>query len=65
MEPKKQPSPEQKPAGETHDMFDYPHLYPSGWNLNEPPAKPKKQPMPEGYDKFPEPHTIPDGWDLG
>jgi hypothetical protein len=45
-------------------MFDYPRLYPSGWNLSESKAKPKKQPMPADYDQFPEPRTFPSGWDL-
>ena len=62
MEPKTPPTPSE--SDQSYDMFDYPRLYPSGWNLSESKAKPKKQPMPADYDQFPEPRTFPSGWDL-
>ena len=72
MDPKNPPQP--SPASEPYDMFDYPKLYPRGWNLNEmQDEQPEEedgetsedgQPMPDSYDSFYEPRTFPSGWDL-
>ncbi len=55
-----------------YDLFIYPRLYPSGWDLSElakePPADPNAEdtaePMPKMSDLFLEPRLYPPGWDL-
>ena len=61
-----------------YDPFSYPHLYPSGWNLDdvgkenrlpdtqapEPELMPKKSSLPPWYEPFHDLRTFPDGWDL-
>ena len=60
------PKPDSEISELEYDMFEYPSLYPSGWNLEDVQrkSKVKKQPMPEGYEKFPQPKNFPDGWSL-
>ena len=75
--PKTNPPP---PASEGYDPFSYPHLYPSGWNLDdggkdrplpadeasaaEPEPDPKSNAMPAWYEPFHDLRTFPAGWDL-
>jgi hypothetical protein len=58
-----------------YDPFSYPHLYPSGWNLDDLPNKnqasdpepelmPKKSSLPAWYEPFQDLRTFPAGWDL-
>jgi hypothetical protein len=59
---------------EGYDPFSYPHLYPSGWNLDDLPAnaasaeEPEPEPtpstMPSWYEPFRDLRTFPAGWDL-
>jgi hypothetical protein len=61
-------------APEGYDPFSYPHLYPSGWNLEDLPANEasasEPQPasthssMPSWYEPFWDLRTFPSGWDL-
>jgi len=55
-----------------YDLFSYPRLYPSGWNLDDLPEKhvpesdlvPKKSSLPAWYEPFHDLRTFPEGWDL-
>ncbi len=61
-----------------YDPFSYPHLYPSGWNLedggedrrspaseaSDPEPDPKGSSMPSWYEPFQDLRTFPSGWDL-
>jgi hypothetical protein len=61
-----------------YDPFSYPHLYPSGWNLDEagkdhrmpenqaPESElmPGKSSLPAWYEPFHDLRTFPAGWDL-
>jgi len=63
-----------------YDPFSYPHLYPSGWNLDdagkdhcmpenqtsesESEMMPKKDPLPAWSEPIPDLRTFPAGWDL-
>jgi hypothetical protein len=62
------------PSHEGYDPFSYPHLYPSGWNLDDLPAndasalEPEPEPnpssLPSWYEPFRDLRTFPSGWDL-
>jgi hypothetical protein len=73
--------PNSPPAvSEGYDPFSYPHLYPSGWNLDdeliehapsaneasaaEPEPEPNPRAMPAWYEPFHDLRTFPAGWDL-
>ena len=71
--------PNQPPAAfEGYDPFSYPHLYPSGWNLEDggthprlptseapdPEPTPKGSSLPSWYEPFHDLRTFPSGWDL-
>ncbi len=48
------------------DLFSYPRLYPSGWDLSElakEPEAPEPEPMPKLSELFREPRPFPPGWD--
>ncbi len=53
-----------------YDPFSYPHLYPSGWNLDQLPvddaseAEPEHNALPAWYEPFHDLRTFPSGWDL-
>jgi hypothetical protein len=55
-----------------YDPFSYPHLYPSGWNLDDLPEKqaseseltPEKSSLPAWYEPFHDLRTFPAGWYL-
>jgi hypothetical protein len=61
-------------APEGYDPFSYPHLYPSGWNLDalptneaspaEPEPMPDQNTLPSWYEPFHDLRTVPSGWDL-
>ena len=65
-----------KPIG--YDPFSYPHLYPSGWNLedggkdHQTPENQDTKPglasddssLPAWYEPFHDLRTFPSGWDL-
>ncbi len=49
-----------------YDLFSYPRLYPSGWDLSElaqEPKPPEAEPMPKLSELFREPRPYPPGWD--
>jgi hypothetical protein len=66
------------PTPISYDPFSYPHLYPSGWNLDdagkdprmaenqdlEPELVPEKSSLPAWYEPFHDLRTFPSGWDL-
>jgi len=62
------------PTSIGYDPFSYPHLYPSGWNLDDMPENqtsksesemmPKKDSLPTWYEPFHDLRTFPAGWDL-
>jgi hypothetical protein len=61
-------NPPSEPNNESYDLFFYPRLYPSGWDLSEQavikPSAPKSEPMPDSYEAFNEQRMLPSGWDL-
>ncbi len=63
-----QPSPENMPEHNAFDLFSYPRLYPSGWDLSEQdnraPGSANAEPMPASYEPFRDLRTFPAGWDL-
>lgn len=63
-----QPSPENMPEHNAFDLFSYPRLYPSGWDLSEQDSRAaggaKAEPMPASYEPFRDLRTFPSGWDL-
>jgi len=76
MVPTKTNPPSPTPIG--YDPFSYPHLYPSGWNLDDT-GKDRRMPenqasdeelmsekssLPEWYEPFHDLRTFPSGWDL-
>ncbi len=76
MTPKKSNPPPVPP--QEYDPFSYPHLYPSGWILDDSeidhdlPAneasgqepKPNGSSLPSWYEPFHDLRTFPSGWDL-
>jgi hypothetical protein len=66
------------PQPQRYDPFSYPHLYPSGWTLDDgnaeqgspadeaSAAEPEPNPnaMPSWYEPFRDLRTFPSGWDL-
>ena len=76
MAPTKTNPPSPTPIG--YDPFSYPHLYPSGWNLedagkghrmpedqaSEAELLSEKSSLPEWYEPFHDLRTFPSGWDL-
>ena len=66
------------PTPISYDPFSYPHLYPSGWNLDDADKgsrMPKNQApeselmseessLPAWYEPFHDLRTFPSGWDL-
>jgi hypothetical protein len=68
----------QSPTPIGYDPFSYPHLYPSGWNLDdagkdhrmpenqasESELIPEKSSLPAWYEPFHDLRTFPAGWDL-
>jgi hypothetical protein len=70
MTPPNTNPPSPKPIG--YDPFSYPHLYPSGWNLDclpenrasESGSNTEKSSLPEWYEPFHDLRTFPAGWDL-
>ncbi len=60
------PTPTDPSDENTFDLFSYPHLYPSGWDLSpaEPEAKPQDERMPGYAESFLRSRNFPSGWDL-
>ena len=71
-------TPPPSPTPISYDPFSYPHLYPSGWNLDdagkdhcmpenqasEADLMAKKSSLPAWYEPFHDLRTFPAGWDL-